>query len=318
MKDSQEDKLTMYEAVLALLGLALFLPMWSVKPAIVTAKTFIENAIQRLRLYRLIQEKDNKGLTVIKKKVQLNLITAVLKLIDGLIAYATSIGDQALLDSINYTKSDLTRARDNILVDISRLIYTTAEPLAHELDDFEVAEADIAAVDNLITQYEIAIPAKRITVAQQKVATQNIGKEVKAIDLYFQKTFDNLMIQFRTSQPDFYAAYKNARIIINTGKRTKVAKAPANKKTIYAGTIINAVTGLPESGVTVTLVETGQTMVTGSDGKFSFILKTAGAYSLKAEKKDFTTWNEDTTLIQAGTQINLEIELEPIEVPAES
>jgi hypothetical protein len=313
MKDSQENKLSMYEAVLAFLALAIYAPLWSAKPAIVAAKAFVENSIKRIRLYRLVQERNHKGLTTAKTQVQSGLVNAVLKLIDGLVSYASSVNDQDLLQSINYTKSDLTHERDNNLVDMARVVYTAAEPRAHELSEFEVTEADITAVDDLIGQYEIAMPAKRVSVNEQKVATKNIEQEFKSIDLYFRNTFDNLMLQFRTSQPDFYKGYLNARIIINLGTRSKVAKPAVTGKTIFDGVILNFGTGLPEAGVKVTLIESLQSVVTGADGKYSFTLDKGGPCTLTAEKAGFTTWNEDTTLIETGQHYTLEIQLEPIE-----
>jgi hypothetical protein len=305
MTDSQENKLTMYQAVLALL--ASFISIWTGKPVIVAAKTFIEDRIARIRLYRQIQEKDTKGITISKDAIETNLIKATLKVVDGLVPHATATNNQELLKSIDYKPSDLKYTRDNYLIDKCKLVYNTADALRHELESYEVTDVDIMAISTLLGQYEIIVPAKRVSVTAQKVATAGIKTEIKEIDLHLKNNLDNLMLMFRSNKPDFYDGYKASRIIINLGQRT------TGSKTIYSGTVLNFSTGLPEAGVTVTITETGKFLVTGADGRFSFALTKGGTFTLKAEKAGFTTWNEDTTLIETGAQIDIEINLEPIE-----
>jgi len=64
-----------------------------------------------IRDYRQIQEKDTTGITVNKHNIEDNLINAMIKVISGLIAHATVTENPELLQSINYTHSNLIRSR---------------------------------------------------------------------------------------------------------------------------------------------------------------------------------------------------------------
>ena len=161
MTDTQESKLGMFETVIAFLILQAYISIWSGNLKITAAKTWLESAITRIRLYSMVQKADHKGLTSAKKQYAGELVSAILKVIDGLVPYATDTKNADLLSVVRIPKSTLDKAKDNDLVDYANLIYDKAFPLTHELADFNVTEADILNVKTKKGIYTIAIPAKR-------------------------------------------------------------------------------------------------------------------------------------------------------------
>ncbi|MDE6694120.1 MAG: carboxypeptidase regulatory-like domain-containing protein, partial [Muribaculaceae bacterium] len=87
------------------------------------------------------------------------------------------------------------------------------------------------------------------------------------------------------------------------------------------GTITGSVTQAPKgteplSGVTVTIVSTGQSTTTGSSGAFTFSNLTPGNYSLQFSKAGYTT-NSRTVSVVAGNESKCDIQLSKEEEEAE-
>ncbi len=302
MTDAQENKLNMLETVITVLENNA--TIWNSIPAIVEIKEKVVTNIGKIRGLRQIQEKDFTGITVNKAEVQENLIAATLKLIGGLMAYATVTNDHELRNSINYGKHDLNHSRDNILYDKALLVYNTAQPLAAELAVYLITEEDILAVDTLLKKYEEAIPEKRAATSETKAATEALKQIFKATNLLLKDKLDNLMLIFRAINPDFYNAYTNSRIIIDLGRRH------TGNKTIISGIIEKADTEIPLNGAYVWIMEKGISFTTGPDGRFSLNIGEAGTYTLKAEKQGYKTHTEDPIAIEKGDEAIIDVEME--------
>jgi hypothetical protein len=58
-----------------------------------------------------------------------------------------------------------------------------------------------------------------VAVSVSKVSTVNIGELVRSLNVLLNDEIDVLMLLFEETQPDFYRAYKNARIIVDYNGR---------------------------------------------------------------------------------------------------
>lgn len=303
MTDNQENKTNMYESTLTVLNANN--TVWSAIPPIGVTITATENEMTFIRDYRQIQEKDTTGITVNKHNIEDNLIDALIKVISGLIAYATITENPELLNSINYTQWNLKKSRDNILYDKAQLIYNTANPLATELAPYLVTQPDIDTINTLSTDYLTAIPAKRAAVVQSKTSTTNIKNAFKTIDNLLKNKLDNLIILFQVSNPTFYKEYKAARIIIDLGVHHET------EQTLISGTVSDFETEFPINEAYVWIIEKGISFTTGPDGTFSLNVGGAGTYTVKVEKLGYGTYTEDPVTIAKNAEVTLEIQLEP-------
>lgn len=315
MTDTQEAKLGMYETVIAFLIIQAYIAIWSGNAKITAAKTWLESAITRIRLHSMVQKADHKGLTSAKKQYAGELVIAILKVIDGLVPYATHTHNADLLSVVRIPKSVLDKAKDNDLVDYANLIYDKAEPLTHELADFNVTEADILNVKTKTGIYTIAIPAKRVSDVDRSLATDNLKFEFANTSKYLRETFDNLMLQYRTSNPDFYSGYLKAREIINVGTRkaSTTVKPGVTSITLQA---LHFETLEPVSLATITCAELDEehrTLQTDENGFATFIIASPGAYNFTVECHGFNIHTTDTINVAKGQQISYAIELEPLE-----
>lgn len=314
MNDIYIDRLKMITDTLAYLKLPENAAIIAGNTYIAAAILHVQNIVDRIELLSLVQSTDQTGLTVAKNRIEGELVALSTKVVDGLVSFATATDNSGLLSIINFNPTDFQRARDFDLTNIAKTIAEKAGENETALRSFGVNEEDITAVTAKLNQYEIALPAKRLTDADKKAATSQIDIEFQALGTYMRSKLDNLLKQYRTSHPDFYKAYINVRIIVNRGTRS-AATATSTKEATIGGIIRHFETGLPEPEVTVKLLPTTLSVVTGPDGLYSFTVTQSGLYTPLAQKTNFNPTDEEPIEVILGKTYYLEILLEPIPLP---
>jgi len=139
----------------------------------------------------------------------------------GLKAHATSTKNSELKTKANYKAYDLQKTADSVLADIGRLLHETALPIRSDLAKYAVTEPDFQKMEQLLDEFRLAIPKRRVAINISKVSTGNIDGVFKAQDKLLKEQVDSLMEPFRFSQPDFYNAYRNARSVVDYNGRAK-------------------------------------------------------------------------------------------------
>jgi hypothetical protein len=180
--------------------------------------------------YRQVQESNQTGITNNKALLKTQLTTKTLRVIAALAAHATSVKDMVLLGRISYSPSAL-RKPDPLLVDVAKLILNEARNLGGMLDKYFVTAADIDELENLIQQFRNAIPQRRVATNLSKVSTFNIAAVFTETDKMLRNDADVLMKPFLFTHPDFYYAYKNARMVINYTGKKKIQEESASEAT---------------------------------------------------------------------------------------
>ena len=166
-----------------------------------------------------IQEADNKGLTDNKTDLRDNLTIRILQLSAALKAHANSTKNKELKAKANYTRTELKTSPDPVLYNIGTLMVNLATPILADLNKYFVSNDKMDELNGLLADFNDAIPQKRVANSVSKVSTVNIEEVVNSLNTLLKEEIDVLMLLFDETQPDFYRAYKNARIIIDyTGR----------------------------------------------------------------------------------------------------
>jgi len=148
-----------------------------------------------------------------------NLVTRILQLSAALKAHANSTKNKELKAKANYTKSELKTAPDPVLYNIGTLMVSLATPILEDLNKYFVGNDKMDDLNGLLADFNVAIPQKRVANSVSKVSTVNIGELVSSLSILLKEEIDVLMQLFEETQPDFYRAYKNARIIVDYNGR---------------------------------------------------------------------------------------------------
>ena len=174
---------------------------------------------------RQVQEAKITGLTRNKSSMREALITMIMKFSAGLKSYGTTVKDEDIRAKAAYTPSDLKKVADSVIYDIGMLVYGLAIPLKAEMSFYFIGEAELKAMEQLLEAFKLTVPKRRVASSISKTSTGNIESVFTAQDKLLKDEIDVLMSLFQLSQPDFYNAYKNARLIVNYVGRGKGAPA---------------------------------------------------------------------------------------------
>ncbi len=217
MTDNQENKLSMGLAVQTVVNNNN--SIWSGLPAFVTAFGDYETVIQEIQNNRVVQEADTSGVTLDKHSAEAALIEKTLAVSSGTYAYATAVNNNTLRKKIAFSPSSLSRSRDTVLRDICQLVHSEVNAVIANLADYGILPADLTDLQNKIDAYNSVIAEPREAITDKSTATQELVLLFKKFDGIINDMLDKLMVNFKSSDPNFHRQYTNARIIVDLGVR---------------------------------------------------------------------------------------------------
>ena len=78
---------------------------------------------------------------------------------------------------------------------------------------------EVTALREQTERVEALLPVNRISVAERKAANSRLKILFKQADKLVKNPLDPMMVRYETEDPAFYAAYENARMILDYGTR---------------------------------------------------------------------------------------------------
>lgn len=178
---------------------------------------------------RQVQEAKTTGLTRNKKAKRDKLVQMITMFSAALKGYGVAVNNEDLKAKADYTPSNLLRVADSVMYDIGVLLHSLATTYKDDMVRYFIGEAELKEMEQVLSEFALAIPKKRVATAFSKTSTDNIESVFAAQDKLLREEMDVLMVLFQVSHPDFYNSYKNARAIVNyTGRgKSTVSEAPA-------------------------------------------------------------------------------------------
>lgn len=213
MTDRQENKLSMYAAVIQVC--TDYTLTWTPLAAFGTVFTNFTNTTQTITNTRITQESVTTGVAKDKATLRENMADLALKVGKAVVAYASVNNNNALLDKVNYSRSQLLSVRDTISADRCRVIHTEATAVLADLTDYGVDAPLLTDLDTAISDYSIAITTPRTAITTRKTSTSELKTLFAEADKILKKQMDTLMEMFKADAPTFYTNYFNARVIVD-------------------------------------------------------------------------------------------------------
>jgi hypothetical protein len=223
MNDRQIAKLSMYQKVLTVCD--------ENEQEYINLPAFV-NAVSELKLQTTniqsatLQQKetDSKGTTKDKSYAIDNLVERSLKVADPTYVYAFDTANNNLLQKVNVNKSMFYNIHDSVAVTLAKIIVAEAKNNKEALRDYGVNDADIADLEAAITQVEELINAPAGVISERKMYTGSLKELFVNADSIIYDKLDKFIRLFKTSSPEFFALYGNARNIVNTAARKRKTK----------------------------------------------------------------------------------------------
>ena len=96
------------------------------------------------------------------------------------------------------------------------------------LVDYNITQVDVTELDNLTTQFHGVKSAPRTAIAGCAGETNTLPDEISDLTSVLRNQLDKQMTKFRKTNPEFYAGYRSARVIVDrSGNGGVVQPSPA-------------------------------------------------------------------------------------------
>jgi hypothetical protein len=220
MTDRQYAKLKMYQKVLEVCDE--HKNVYAGVPTIVTAVSLLKEQTSEILVVAKQQTATRpQGATKDKGEAIDRLVVLSLKVANPLYALAFDTGDNRLLDKINVNKSRFYNVHDQETLKLAKIIADEANAKGEALVNYGISNADRTELNEAIAQLEKLMQAPAVVVGERKNYTSILRQLFVASDSLIYDKLDKLMIPFKTSSPEFYNLYSNARNVINTAVRKR-------------------------------------------------------------------------------------------------
>ena len=108
--------------------------------------------------------------------------------------------------------------RNMQLFSFAYTVYGDALPYEALLEPF-VSEDEVTELKDLADDFNEALPRQRTQQSKSVLSTQNLEEAVDQIDFLLNDTIDVLVKPWESKEPDFFKAFRNARMIVDAASR---------------------------------------------------------------------------------------------------
>lgn len=245
MRNTQENKLSMYDAVKRVL--MMFRTRWSGMAGFAAAVAAFINKVTAIETTGTLQDRDISGIPMDKLKHKTILVDFALMVAGAIHAYANSIENNEMEKAVRNSRKKLLRMRDELLSERCRNIHTIAQEQLGNLAGFGITQETVNMLMQLIERYQEKVPEPRVARSSKNTFTSLLPKLYREADRILKFQLDKMMLQFKSAttagsastgtveasavatdvpgpippaSADFYALYFQAREIIDLGRRS--------------------------------------------------------------------------------------------------
>ena len=303
MTGPQENALSAYEAVDLCLSGEANQPIWSDLPPFVDLVTQFRTCKSQIYEIAISQNHITTGAAKDKAEARTLLEEAIIKVINAVVAYAISIGDSNLEETISYSIREIRIARDTVLVDIAGNVYNIAYPLRDHLPTFYVTEADIVLVQTLADAYKQQIAVPRQERVLIKGFTSDLKQKFTEINDLLDNKIDKMILVFRPDHPNFVQNYFDSREIIDLGIRHigQVGR--------LSGTVYKAGTQIPLANALIKVVGKNRWTKSDINGNYTLIFRKKITFTIEITLEGYQTYSSTEITITPAQKKDLNFEL---------
>lgn len=297
MNDRQNAKLSMYNVVVSVMDNNT--AKVATVPALVTVAASFNTTVQAINNTAGEQSLVTTGVTPDKNVTRESLRTTTVNIAGILYAYAVSVNNIVLQERSRVTYSDVRNAKDDELAERAQNIHDDANAVIASLPPFGITAAVLTSYQTLIDSYAVKSPAPRAAQSQQVALTAQLKELFKEADATLKNLMDKLMLNFKTSDLEFFNTYTAAREIIDPGSAT----------TKISGTVTNMATAAGITGAIVTVEDQPYTATSNPGGSYELIIPVPGTYNIFCNHPDYQQAKINAVEVTLGINTKLDIQL---------
>jgi hypothetical protein len=204
-----------------------FKTLWSDIVAFVTARADFGAAIASIQQQELKQTATTGGGTLDKHAARVAMCNAAAIVGGAVAAYADKQGDNELFAKVDFSAPDLQHQTEQDCAANCQAILDAATANITALTAAKsAAQSDLDDLEKKIDAFNTALTRPRQIRTNIKGATDQIPVLITAADRIAERQLDRLMERFKATNPDFYSAYRVARVIVDAGGRPGTTTPP--------------------------------------------------------------------------------------------
>ena len=199
--------------------------IWSGNKAVSDAVAQLKANNDVIAQKRDVQETATDGQSELARQAKHDLEAKILEIADQLYALAAKTNDVALEAQSHFTLSLLDGLDPDKLEQTGKDVGALATAKLAALADYGITAADVTALGTLTTNFGKVKNVFRTAVSKRAGQTTTLPQAIAANQSLLRKQLDKLMTKFKAGNPDFYAGYQAARVIVDRRSHHK-AKTP--------------------------------------------------------------------------------------------
>ncbi len=190
---------------------------WNSVKAIGDTVTDLDDGITDINNSAGKQQTPVSGAANAKAQVRHDYEEQILVIASQLSALAEVNGDANLAAQVELTLSALDKLSDDELEETGTRVAGLATTNLAALADYGILQADVTALTTLTTQFHGIKTAPRTAVVDRSSQTTTLPDKIAGVTSILRNRLDKLMTRFKKSNPEFYAGYLAARVIVDRG-----------------------------------------------------------------------------------------------------
>jgi len=215
MTQDQESRIKMFATVAAYMKLNATL--WTPVKAMVETVTEVNDGIGTIAKKAGRQQEPNGGAGDEKTQVREDLEETVTEIADQLASIAAKTSDANLAAKVTLTRSNVQKLSADDLEGTAKRVSAAARENLAALADYNIADADITALEDLTGKFTGVKTGPRTAISTRAAQTATLPDAIAAVTAILRDRLDKQMTPFRRKNPEFYAGYQSARVIVNRG-----------------------------------------------------------------------------------------------------
>lgn len=224
MTQIQEDRTTMFSTV------AVYMDknntLWTPTKAVVATVADLKAGIALIKRKAEKQTAPTAGKTDDKAAVREELQDTVLVIGHQVSALAAVTKDAVLAAVVGFTRSDVVVLSGNDLDKLAKRVSAAALANLAALADYGILQEDVTALDALIEEFDGAKVGPRNAIVERAAETATLPDAISGTTDILRDRLDKLMTKFRKPNPEFYAGYQSARVVVNRGGNAGTPPTP--------------------------------------------------------------------------------------------
>ena len=151
----------------------------------------------------------------VKIQAKHDLEEKILEIADQLSSLAAKNNDVTLGAQVELSLSVLDKLSDEQLEAKGKNVSALATTNLAALADYNVTQADVTALDALVANWDKVKTAPRTAIAKRSGQTKTMPQAISDNTSLLRNQLDKQMTKFKKTNPEFYAGYHSARVVIN-------------------------------------------------------------------------------------------------------